>query len=144
MDANILVAEVLRARGRRLLSDARVQLYIASAAWDEATYELPKRLRTIAERRGLPDAIAKELLTEALLLARRNLDVIVHTFYADLELAARARVPQDPNDWPTVALALALDAGIWTEDRDFFGCGLPTWRTQVLQHHVHHHLTETP
>ncbi|MBW4700213.1 MAG: hypothetical protein KME03_20380 [Aphanocapsa lilacina HA4352-LM1] len=31
-----------------------------------------------------------------------------------------------------MALALVLEAGIWTEDRDFCRCGLPAWRTRVL------------
>ena len=30
------------------------------------------------------------------------------------------------------ALALLLDCGLWTEDRDFFGCGLSVWQTAVL------------
>lgn len=144
VDANILIAEALRARGRRLLSDPRLKLLITAAAWDEATYELPGRIRNYAERRGLPAEIAKSLLDETLLLARRNVDIIAHALYADFEPTARARVPQDPGDWPSVALALALDTGIWTEDRDFFGSGLATWRTPVLQHHMQHYLTETP
>ncbi len=37
---------------------------------------------------------------------------------------------------PTVALALALDCGIWTNDRDFFGCGLPVWVTETLRAHL--------
>ena len=28
---------------------------------------------------------------------------------------------RDPDDWPTVALAIALDAAIWTHDCDFLG-----------------------
>ena len=45
---------------------------------------------------------------------------------------ASACVPRDPDDWPTVALAMVLDAGIWTGDADFRGCGLPTWATDTL------------
>ena len=56
--------------------------------------------------------------------------------YAPFEATARGRIPQDPSDWPSVALALAIDAGVWTEDRDFFGSGLATWRTPILHHHL--------
>jgi len=33
----------------------------------------------------------------------------------------------DPEDWPILAAALALGCPIWTEDVDFFGCGVATW-----------------
>jgi len=29
---------------------------------------------------------------------------------------------RDPEDWPILAAALALDFPIWTEDTDFFEC----------------------
>jgi hypothetical protein len=32
-------------------------------------------------------------------------------------------------DWPILASALAIGCPIWTEDTDFFGCGVPTWTT---------------
>jgi hypothetical protein len=25
-----------------------------------------------------------------------------------------------------------MNCGIWTNDQDFFGCGLPTWTTDTL------------
>lgn len=35
--------------------------------------------------------------------------------------AALARIgPRDPDDWPILACALALNCPIWTEDRDFY------------------------
>jgi len=37
---------------------------------------------------------------------------------------------------PTVALALALDCGIWTTDNDFLGCGLPVWTPETLLLHL--------
>ncbi len=50
-------------------------------------------------------------------------------------------MPRDPDDAPTVALALALggdegECGIWTNDGDFLGCGLPTWTTDTLIAHL--------
>ena len=50
-------------------------------------------------------------------------------------------MPRDPDDVPTVALALALGGdedrcGIWTNDGDFLGCGLPTWTTDMLLSHL--------
>jgi predicted nucleic acid-binding protein len=43
-------------------------------------------------------------------------------------MAAPYRLGQrDPEDWPILATALALGYPIWTEDTDFFGCGVATW-----------------
>lgn len=62
--------------------------------------------------------------------------VIPDTVYAHLEDEARYRIPRDPDDWHTVALALALDADIWTGDSDFLGCGVATWTTGTLIAHL--------
>jgi predicted nucleic acid-binding protein len=53
--------------------------------------------------------------------------------YVHLQAVARRRIPRDPNDWPTVALAITLDAGILTNDYDFLGCGGPTWTMETLR-----------
>lgn len=42
--------------------------------------------------------------------------------YSRHEEVARLRIEkQDPDDWPVLACALALDCPIWTEDRHFLG-----------------------
>jgi len=47
---------------------------------------------------------------------------------------AKQRIQErDIADWPLVALALALDCSIWTEDNDFFGVGVATWRTSTVE-----------
>jgi predicted nucleic acid-binding protein len=66
----------------------------------------------------------------------RNLTIVAESAFSAYEAEARDRIPRDPNDWPTVALALALGCGIWTADRDFFGCGVPVWTTETLLTHV--------
>lgn len=53
--------------------------------------------------------------------------------YQPFEATARRRIPRDPDDWPTVALAIALEAGVLTNDYDFFGCGCPTWAVDTLR-----------
>lgn len=40
---------------------------------------------------------------------------------------------RDPMDWPIAAAALALDCPIWTEDKDFFGVGIPTWTSDLVE-----------
>jgi hypothetical protein len=47
---------------------------------------------------------------------------------------ARERLARrDPEDWPMLAAALALGCPIWTEDTDFFGCGVATWTSDRVQ-----------
>jgi predicted nucleic acid-binding protein len=61
------------------------------------------------------------------------IEVVGREMYASFEETARRRVPRDPQDWPTVALALLLDAAILTGDHDFLGCGCPTWTVETLR-----------
>ena len=43
------------------------------------------------------------------------------------------RIPGDPDDWHTVAVAMATATAIWTLDqKHFFGCGMAIWNTKVL------------
>lgn len=67
---------------------------------------------------------------------RRHLTVVPEAGYRQQEAAALARISRDPNDWLTLAVALALDAGIWTNDHDFFGCGASAWITETLLPHL--------
>ncbi|MEO0014690.1 MAG: hypothetical protein RLZZ535_3079 [Cyanobacteriota bacterium] len=60
--------------------------------------------------------VGQDLLRNAIALAEAKVSVIPHKFYAPYETLARNRIPRDPNDWFTVALALALDGDIWTLD----------------------------
>jgi PIN domain len=46
---------------------------------------------------------------------------------------ARVRKHLHQRDWPTVALAMVLNAGILTGDNDFLGCGCPTWTVETLR-----------
>jgi len=67
---------------------------------------------------------------------RNDLTIIPEADYVAHEEEALDRVPRDARDWPIAALAIALGCGVWTEDRDFFGCGVPVWTTQTLVTHV--------
>ena len=54
--------------------------------------------------------------------------------YAQYEAVARQRIDKrDEDDWPVLAAALAFDCPIWTEDTDFFGCGVATWTTDRVE-----------
>jgi predicted nucleic acid-binding protein len=54
--------------------------------------------------------------------------------YRSFEYLARQRIAhRDEDDWPVLAAALALDCPIWTEDTDFFGCGVAIWTTDRVE-----------
>lgn len=39
---------------------------------------------------------------------------------------------RDPDDWPTLALAIALDLPVWSQDKDFVGAGVEIFTTGEL------------
>jgi predicted nucleic acid-binding protein len=133
VDASTLVAEVLRARGRRLIADPALDLVVAADAWDETRHELHKRVTHLVARGHLAAEPAADLLQAALAAVAAAATVVPREGYANRLEEARRRIPRDPQDAPTVALALAADCGIWTADHDFFGCGLPVWTTETLE-----------
>ena len=128
VDANILVRAVLGKRIRSVIEtycDA-VSFFVPEAAYAEAEEHLP---RLFIKRGGDPD---KAL---ALLGALRNLvELIGSDVYGEFEAEAQERLGQrDPDDWPILASALALRCPIWTEDTDFFGCGVATWTSDRVR-----------
>jgi predicted nucleic acid-binding protein len=132
-DASVLVAELLRQRGRELLLDSRLRIVVAEHQWEEAEHELARRL-DILESRAILTTPQRRTLEQSVgaLIETRAIEVAPRDAYASLEETARRRVPRDIRDWPTVALAIALDAAILTGDNDFLGCGCPTWTVETL------------
>ena len=106
---------------------------MAEDQWNETEHELARRL-TIMESSGRLTSDAKRSLEEVLhtLIDAQAIEVIPRSLYASFEKGARRRIPRDPQDWPTVALALLLDAPILKGDHDFLGCGCPTWTVETL------------
>lgn len=143
VDANILVAELLRARGRRLVEDRRLRLRVSAKAWEEARHELSERAEKIIARGRLAREEANALLADGLQIGEARAVEIPPEAFVAFEEEAAYRIPRDPTDVPTVALALALDGaegrcGVWTNDGDFLGCGIPTWTTETLLVHLAH------
>ncbi|MGK7916011.1 MAG: PIN domain-containing protein [Prochloraceae cyanobacterium] len=136
VDANILVAELIRVRGRKLIVRPELELYMAEKAWSETTYELNKRIEKMIDRGVLSPSVGQSLLTDGIALAEAKVTIVPHEIYSSYETVARNRIPRDPNDWFTVALALAIEAAIWTLDNDFLGCGIATWTTDTLLTHL--------
>jgi len=132
VDANILVRAVLGKRVREVIETyaGQVSFFVPEVAYAEAEKHLP----SLVIKRGDP---GKAL---ALLHSLGSLvELIGSEVYGEFEADARERLGQrDPEDWPILAAALAIGCPIWTEDTDFFGCGVATWtsgRVEVFLRH---------
>jgi predicted nucleic acid-binding protein len=133
-DASVLVGELLRKRGRELLLHPDLRVLVAGHQWEETEHELSRRLGILGSQ-GRLTAEQRLALEQAVgdLVEARAIEVVPRDTYASLEQTATERVPRDQRDWPTVALAMVLDAGILTGDNDFLGCGCPTWTVETLR-----------
>ena len=122
LDANILIRAVLGQRVRRILEAHadNISFFIPETAYAEAEEHLAM---LVVKRGGDPAKAMASLGSMAALGTVTSQDL-----YGDFEAEARKRLgSRDPEDWPILAAALALGCPIWTEDTDFFGCGVATW-----------------
>jgi predicted nucleic acid-binding protein len=133
LDANILIRAVLGHRVRSILESHAdtISFFIPETAYAEAE----EHLAALVVRRGGDPAKAVRLLR-----AMAGLGTVVNPdLYADFEAEARKRLgARDPEDWPILAAALALGCPIWTEDTDFFGCGVATWTSASIDSFLTH------
>ena len=130
LDANVLMRAVLGRRVAGLLEAfaPRVTFLAPDVAFDDVGEHLAAVLGKRGELAALQPALDKLM---ALRIAVQAVDPIE---YATMKPAALARIgPRDPDDWPVLACALLLDCPIWTEDRDFFGTGVATWTTALVE-----------
>lgn len=128
VDANILVRAVLGKRAREVIETYAedVSFLVPEPAYAEAEEHLGE---LVTKRGGDPE--------KALTLLRaltQLVDPIGSDVYGGFEAVARERLGRrDLEDWPILAAALALDCPIWTEDTDFFGCGVATWTSSRVE-----------
>ena len=128
LDAKILIRAVLGSRVLALLrtSAGQVEFLAPDTAFEEAREQLPE----ILERRKVPVDPAMAILDQVAGVVQ----VVEAETYQSFEHVARERITRrDEDDWPVLAAALALGCAIWTEDTDFFGCGVATWTTDRVE-----------
>jgi predicted nucleic acid-binding protein len=128
LDANILIRAVFGSRVLSLLRKYadRMEFLAPDTAFQEAREHLPR----ILERRNVQLAPAFAMLE----LVATLVQTIEIEAYSRFESVAGERIGRrDEDDWPILASALALDCPIWTEDTDFFGCGVATWTTDRVE-----------
>ena len=128
LDANILIRAVLGRRVRQLLeeySHRGIRFYSPVHAYSEAERHLPELLKKF----GKSAEVSAEIRYLKCLVEPIETD-----YYSIFEKEARIRLSRrDEDDWPVLAAAFALASPIWTEDKDFFGTGVPTWTTEHVE-----------
>jgi predicted nucleic acid-binding protein len=128
LDANILLRAVFGQRVPQILS-----LYADGVSFyspDVCLADAREYSVKLCARRGLDPLQALAVLDGIAGIV----EIVDRSLYEDYEQLARERIQiRDPEDWPIVAVALLLDIPIWTEDRDFFGAGIPTWTTDRVE-----------
>jgi predicted nucleic acid-binding protein len=128
LDANILIRAVLGIRVRRVLENyaGSVSFFVPELALTEAR----EHLATLVKKRGGDPPKALRLLDAIVGLV----DLVSPDIYGEHETEAKRRIgSRDPDDCPILACALALGCPIWTEDTDFFGCGVATWKSNNVE-----------
>ena len=128
LDANILLRAVFGVRVRTLLEahEDSVSFYAPDVCFADARRYIP----TLAAKRGMDPAPGIAVLEEI----SRLVEIVDRSLYEEHEFSARERMmSRDEEDWPIVATALLLNCPVWTEDRDFFGSGIPTWTTETIE-----------
>ncbi len=124
LDANILIRAVLGKRVRELILENTdsVKFFAPDVAYGEARKYLPALLK----KRGVDAAAAMAVLDQM----ERIVQPIDAELYLGMQQQALQRIAaRDADDWPVLACAMTLGCPVWTEDKDFFGTGVPTWTT---------------
>jgi len=106
VDASVLVAELLRRRGRELFASPELYCLVAEDQWDEARHELEKRVAVIVGQGRLTDIQGEQLLGVVRAFVEGDaIEIVARRFYEHMEATARRRVPRDPrtghrSPWP--------------------------------------------
>ncbi len=131
LDANILIRGILGEQVSRLLAqyNDQVRFFTTDVCYEEVRRHLP----TILQKRGMEPAP----FLQAIDLLEAVVAPLTAEIYSEFEVESKSRIAaRDEQDWPLLALALALDCPIWTEDKDFFGTGVATWHSQNVERYL--------
>lgn len=131
LDANILIRAAMGSFVFELLlkHSSETQFLTSETAYLEVERHLP---RILLSKKLDPEL--EKLALENVVLLRRIVVAIPNELFLGFEHMARIRLRgRDENDWHILALALGLNCGIWTEDTDFFGVGITTWKSSTVR-----------
>lgn len=89
-----------------------------------------RTLSQTLQRHGADTALAYAALS----YLKRIVEPVDVDVYEACGAEARERVAGgSPVQWPVVAVALLFDCPIWTSDEEFFGAGIPIWKTKTVE-----------
>lgn len=144
VDTSVLVGELMRSRGRKSFANQLLDLYLPDILLTEAELVLPRRIEAFSRSRHLRKSEEAQIRKTCFETLDKHVTILEKSVYTLFENEARARSLRDPTDWPAVAAALAMTAGIWTNDNDFLGTGVPTWTTETLKTWLERHAQQIP
>jgi predicted nucleic acid-binding protein len=123
-DANVLLAAVLGGRAKVMLGSAEVEEILTA----ETTFaEVEEYAAVLARKKRLP--------IDLLLLAVASLPVTIveaETYSKSISEAKRRIGRRDPDDVDILALAIQFRIPVWSNDKDFEGCGIHLYTTEDL------------
>ena len=123
VDANILISAVISGRARQIMLRLRKKTAFVTTA--KKMDEVRKGLAHIAKKRDLD----LELLLAA--LDALPIEIIRKAAYASkLDAAYKVIGKRDPSDVDLLALAMARNIPLWSEDRDFEDCPIELYTTR--------------
>jgi predicted nucleic acid-binding protein len=123
-DANVVLSALIGGRARLVIASQRGPKCVATQAVAE---EIARHLPRLATKRGLDQALLFAALQVMPIEWKAAADYEDQRAQAEQRIAAR-----DPDDWPTVALALKLDLPVWSQDKDLTDAGLQVFTTGDL------------
>jgi predicted nucleic acid-binding protein len=128
VDANILVRCVVGRAGFNV--DDLLAKGVPLATTDAQAREAE---RVLHFRFGLGETDAVSEISHV----TSSMQLFLEPTYRPQESAAKARIHyKNTRDWPVLAAAIAQGGAIWTDDRDFFGVGVPVWTTRNIKYAV--------
>ncbi len=127
-DANVLLSAVLGGRAKLILTHPDVTEVLTTA---ETLEEVQEYAISLAKK--------KRLAEDLMLLAVASLPVTVverEGYTPGIAEASRRIGRRDPNDVGILALAIALQVPLWSNDKDFEETGVQWYTTEALLRHL--------
>ncbi|HHY99359.1 MAG TPA: PIN domain nuclease [Firmicutes bacterium] len=125
VDANIIISAIIGGKsGRIFLNETQLKFVTTPSVLSEVREYLP----VLAKKKGLPCEVMRSILDLLPILIVREEEYLNH-----LDAAEAAIGNRDPDDIPLLALAMAFNCPIWTNDNDFSGIsGVRVYTTAML------------
>jgi len=123
-DANVLLSAVIGGSAKRVFEHPLVEEVLST----EATIaEVQEYAAELAEKKGLPpDLVLLAAATLPVTLVERS------AYEGSIDDAQRRIGQRDPDDVELLALALAHDLAVWSNDNDFADAGVKWFPTAAL------------